>query len=52
MKKEIEPKVTVVFTDGWEERFMKATYELYLKVKADKSRNFFESNLKEERMIE
>jgi len=37
MKKEREINVVVNFTEGWEERFAKAAYDLYLMVEARKS---------------
>lgn len=37
MKEKKEIKVRVTFSEGWEERFAKAAYELYLSVKTGKS---------------
>lgn len=36
MKKEQEIKVVVKLTEGWEERFAKAAYDLYLRVEPKK----------------
>lgn len=31
MKKQVQIEVELIFTDGWQERFTKACYNLYLK---------------------
>jgi hypothetical protein len=38
MKRKREIEVEVVFSDGWQERFTKAAYELYLDVQSEKSK--------------
>ena len=36
MKKKREIEVVVTFSEGWEERFAKAAYELYLQIEKSK----------------
>jgi hypothetical protein len=36
MKKKRDIKVNITFTDGWQDRFTKASYELYLRLEDEK----------------
>jgi hypothetical protein len=43
MKKKREIKVRVEFTEGWEERFARASYDLYLRLENSDLREIFEN---------
>jgi hypothetical protein len=48
MKKEKQKiEVEVKFTEGWQERFTKAAYELYLEVEDEKHKKEIENKINE-----